>query len=100
MNGGNPSAVTFEKICNDAASQSTLTLAGHVSASAFQSSLSTVVNTRTGINIVKWSIGGQFIPAERVSSLLPPGLLLPSRRLHAHLRGRILQRQYSIRNVF
>ena len=85
MNGGNPSAVTFEKICNDAVWQSTLTLAGHVSARAFQSSLSTVVNTRTGINIDKWSIGGQFIPAERVSSLLPPGLLLPSRRHLTHV---------------
>jgi hypothetical protein len=48
MNGVNPFVVTFEKNCADAVLQSALTLNGHVSASAFNLALATVVVTRTG----------------------------------------------------
>jgi len=79
-NGVDPSVVTFEKICTDAVSQSALTLNGHVSAAAFNLALATVVDTRTGIIIDNWGIGGQFVPSERVSPVLPPGLLAAPRR--------------------
>ena len=78
--GNHPTVVNFKRICSDALKDSKLTLSGHVSSAAFRSALNTVISTRTGISISRFGLGGQFVPSERLDSLLPPGFLAESRR--------------------
>ena len=59
--GVRSSVASFGKMCKNAEVQSTLTLSGHVSGDAYLLALANSLSTSTGVEINKWSLGGQFV---------------------------------------
>ena len=78
--GVRSSVASFEKICKNAETQSTLTLSGHISGDAYLFALANSLSASTGVEINKWSLGGQFVINSRGAELLPAVILPPTRR--------------------
>ena len=74
------SVASFENICKNAVLKSTLSLSGHVSGDAYLLALTNSVSASTGVEITKWTVGGQFVVNSRGAELLPTALLSPQRR--------------------
>ena len=75
---GASSVASFEKICETAEINSTLSLIGHMSSDAYLSALANSVCEYTGVDIACWGLGSQFNISARGADKLPTGLLVPS----------------------